>query len=416
MRQAVTDIKLVFCLVLLTAGRAFTQTIVDKEGTDPATSAYVYVQTSKGIEAYSSTSAGTLTLVKDSPFPVIGQIAAVTGQHLISVGTTYLHAYLLAADGAIGEQIDEINTAAYPGGECGPTTGHRTLLDHSGKYFYVLLNSSTAAGNCAALQSYEINSSGKFKFLGKSTPPVYVNNGIPYAGEMQALSHEDDFIYEAVGKSDSLYGISGAEFAAMKIGVNHVAEPINPNFQLPGITGFGDEPYDPTLMTAVFSPDVVAGESFDALVSAMWSINSGGQLFNQLAVFQVQPDGSLATRDQWYYMPDTPNNGNIDCMNASWDGEFMATGGVAGLQIFVVVDGLEGLTVQLWDSPSVDGKQIDQVKWDKNDNLYALSYASGQIFVYHGDPAPGLPITQVPGSPFEGLPAYGISGLIVVPR
>lgn len=85
--------------------------------------AYVYVSTPKGI--YGS-----------------------NGEYFISLGTDYVHAYAIASNGAIKQQVSQINTQNYSGASCGTTGG--AVLDHTGQYLYVSLNTSR---ECDALQS-----------------------------------------------------------------------------------------------------------------------------------------------------------------------------------------------------------------------------------------------------------------------
>jgi len=105
------------------------------------TVANVYVQTSAGVFVYEASKSGSLTALKGSPFSTSGQLEGVTGHYLISVGTDYIHVYSIESNGAVGKQISEINTQDYGGSECGNTTGNGAVLDHTGKYFYVQLNS-----------------------------------------------------------------------------------------------------------------------------------------------------------------------------------------------------------------------------------------------------------------------------------
>jgi len=70
-------VSFVAFLALLSAGPAFTQTPSDEatpEAKAAAPVAYVYVQTTKGVNVYDATAAGKLSLVKGSPFATSGQM------------------------------------------------------------------------------------------------------------------------------------------------------------------------------------------------------------------------------------------------------------------------------------------------------------------------------------------------------
>ena len=56
---------------------------------------------------------------------------------------------------------------------------------------------------------------------------------------------------------------------------------------------------------------------------------------------------------------------------------------------------------------------FDQMAWDKQNHLYALSCASNELYVFNVTPTS---FRQVAGSPYKVANAYGIQGLIVVPK
>ena len=124
--------------------------------------AYVYVQTSSGVVGYSAASNGALTKLPGSPFKTSGLLAGSTGYAFYSVGTDWIHSHSLASNGAIGAQVSQINTQNYSGADCGQAlAGAAGVLDHSGKYFYNLLNNY---GDCAAYQTYSVGQNGVLTF------------------------------------------------------------------------------------------------------------------------------------------------------------------------------------------------------------------------------------------------------------
>jgi hypothetical protein len=153
-----------FCLGILCSVPAFTQTsdtVAEKTSTGPV--AYVYVQTSKGVNLYDASATGRLTLVPGSPFKTEGRMGGSNGSHFISVGTDYIHSYAVASNGAIGKQVSEINTQTFHGSECGDNTGGGVLLDHTGQYLYTMLVNT----NCMAQQTLDIKKgSGAIGFGG----------------------------------------------------------------------------------------------------------------------------------------------------------------------------------------------------------------------------------------------------------
>jgi hypothetical protein len=91
------------CLSLLIATKGSTQV--------PGTVANLYIQAKTGVFVYSANTQGQLTPVKGSPFADVGQMEAVNGAYLISVGTNYLHSYHVEANGGVGAQSGQVNHA-----------------------------------------------------------------------------------------------------------------------------------------------------------------------------------------------------------------------------------------------------------------------------------------------------------------
>jgi hypothetical protein len=76
--------------------------------------AVVYVQTYRGVDVFNATSTGALTLVDGLPFSISGQMEGINGKYLISVGTTYLHTYSIASNGAVGRMVSQVTSQTIP--------------------------------------------------------------------------------------------------------------------------------------------------------------------------------------------------------------------------------------------------------------------------------------------------------------
>ena len=193
-----------FTVALLSTGAAFTQIAAAQASPETATStsspvAYIYVQTKKGIDVFSASSTGKLTQVKGSLFADTGQMGAINGSYLVSVGKSAMYTYPIEANGAVGKQAFEVSTVKYDGSECGTNLGG-ALFDHTGKYVYVLLSTgSTSSDNpCSALQSYKIESNGELTFLGEAV----VDNGyhgLDLSEGINTISGNDIFAYGVYG-------------------------------------------------------------------------------------------------------------------------------------------------------------------------------------------------------------------------
>jgi hypothetical protein len=88
------------------------------------------------------------------------------------------------------------------------------------------------------------------------------------------------------------------------------------------------------------------------------------------------------------------------------NGKFVAIGG-QGFQVF----NFNGVALPTQLSPlMLQGTRIDQLAWDGAENLFALSYSSGTLYVFSVS-AKG--VTQI-GEPLAVPGAYGLTGIIVV--
>jgi hypothetical protein len=97
-------------------------------------------------------------------------------------------------------------------------------------------------------------------------------------------------------------------------------------------------------------------------------------------------------------------------MDMSPSGSVLAVAGYTGLQFFHF-NGASSITT--FGSPLLTDVTIDQLGWDNDNHLYALSYGSNELYVYT---VTLTSISQVAGSPYMVHKAYGIKGLIVVPK
>jgi hypothetical protein len=353
---------------------------------------------------FNATSTGELTLVEGSPFSVSGQMEGINGKYLISVGTTHLHTYSIASNGAVGRMVSQVNVADHTGGECGQTSGYPAVLDHTGKYFYVTIvhpDIQIHTANCAAIQSYRIRSNGEFEFLGAAFEASY-SGGYAEPGTLNTVSSNDQFVYGVMNTPVPGPGILyGVVYEPFTIYSNGLLVPQN-DFSSTG----------PTLdagFTAFF-PGLVAADNAGHLAvlgSICGTVCEEGAAF---ASFTIQPNGALVSTNLQHDLPGEPSESGVNVMNASYDGSYLAVG--AGDDIYLY--NFNGAAPLTFIAGAIGGGQnIMAVGWDKNDNVYGLNYESGSLFVYH---VMGPTITAAPGSPHAVAGAYGVKGLIVVPK
>ncbi|MGA2539627.1 MAG: hypothetical protein ABSF53_26705, partial [Terracidiphilus sp.] len=173
-------VSLVAFVALLSTGPAFTQTPSDEatpEAKATASVAHVYAETIEGdvdgyLNAYDAAADGRLTPIKGSPLPAHGTfIEASNGKYLFSSDGYRIHTFAIESDGAIGNQVAEINTQDFDGADCSgslstsATFSAGAVLDHTGKSLYQQIwgyaeveGGSSAV--CSAYQSYQVSPSG----------------------------------------------------------------------------------------------------------------------------------------------------------------------------------------------------------------------------------------------------------------
>jgi hypothetical protein len=395
MPNALKRMNLALCLVLLSAGPAFTETASDQAttaATTTAPAAYVYVQTNAGVNVYDGNSSGQLTLVKGSPFAESGQMEGVNGSYLISVGTDDLHSYKIGTDGAVGSQASEIDTQSYGGSECG-TTIDASILDHTGQYFSVQLADTTASNDsCSALQTYKIASSGDFTYLGDTVSTDGVHGSV-YQQAVSTYSSNDVFAYGSMSTQganvfDAFKRASAGDLVA------------NTSFTQSGPTP------NPSLGT--YEPWAVAADPASHLAAVVYT-PFGDSTTMQLASYTINNStGAVSSTNTYKNMPVV--EGYPITINMSPAGNLLAVGAVSGLEIFH----FNGAAVPTaYSGALLPNVEIDQLGWDDSNHLYALSYSSGELYVYT---VTATSISEAAGSPYLVKAPYGFVGMIVVPK
>jgi hypothetical protein len=402
-----------FSLILLSAIPTFSQADDSTAETTAATVANVYVQTPKGVDVFSAASTGNLTLVKGSPFSDSGQMEGVSGKYLISVGTDYLHTYPIESNGTVGKQASETNTQDYGGSECGSTSldgvPSGAFLDQAGQYFYVQLyqlNGGDSPGDCAAWQTYKVETNGTLQFIGSME---YEGWSDAYATDSSAptVSSNDEYAYGAFYNFD---GASYYTFSAFSRSDSGFLE-INQNFTAIDPPANPNAPYGSWTFKPLFTQADNASH-LAVLMESYYLDENLDQYYgpNQLASYTIDDaSGGIASTNTWQNMP-APLVTNSVTMSMSTSGKLLAVFGYPGLQLFHF-NGAAPITS--YSSVLLPTTDIDQVAWDKDNHMYALSYESQKLYVFTVTPTT---INEVAGSPYSVTGAYGIHGLIVVPK
>lgn len=316
--------NLALAAVLLSACPAFTQ-IATSQAPSPtaaATSspvAHVYVQTTKGIDVFSASSTGQLTQVKGSLFADTGQMGAINGSYLVSVGTSSMYVYPVESNGAVGKQKFAVSTVKNDGSDCGTNLGG-ALFDHTGKYLYVLLSTgfSTSNNPCSALQSYKIESNGDLTFLGEA---VVDNN---YHGQdlpegISTISGNDNFAYGVWG---DVYTDEFSAYTRESSGALMTNGSFSRTDPTPNPSGTADNYYP-------FA--VVAADPTNHLAAVVTESFSPNPPPPQMASYTINPNGSITSTNTWENMPSV--SFSLGAIAMSWTGKQVAVAG-NGIDIF----------------------------------------------------------------------------------
>ena len=273
--------------------------------------AYVYIGTDKGVNLYDADVNGKLTLVKGSPFQVIGSIWGSNRKHFITLGTYWVHSYPVAANGGIGKQVSTVDTQSYLGADCGSTDN--SILDHTGQNIYVFVN--MGGDGCAAYQSYNINkSTGALTF----NDAVLHNNGGPWHVN-PTFTADDKFAYalEAWQYGDK------PEMVAFTRDNNGGLQMLN--FTETDPTPQARWQYWPSTMTEDPTNHLAMG-----VVPYDFMNGTGGPI--QLASYTVDAAGNITSTNTWENMP-TPDV-SPSTMNMSPSGKLLAIGGNQGDYVY----------------------------------------------------------------------------------
>ncbi len=399
---------LTFCLAVLPAGIAYAQT-QSSDAVPAATAptsavAYVYVGTSKGVYLYDAASNGNLTLVSGSPFKTAGTAAASNGNYFITLGTQYLHSYPVAANGALKAQASQINTANYAGGNCEAPSS--ASLDLTGQNVYVLMSPSAAAGSCTAYQSYSLGkTNGALAFQTVATVSNDSSTMFPLT-----FTANNQFAFAANPDGDAgIVLLSYQVFSRQSNGALELSKTISDLFLQDAADGAH---YFPWLVNA--GPGSYLAAALGDYVNYESPIESIGPTV--LVSYAVDANGNISTTNPGIEAP-SPAVGPT-MMKMSPSGNLLAVAGgkalIAPISVSIAGNGLQIFHFNGPDpitpySKVLTSDSIDQMQWDDNNHLFALSDATHKLYVYTVTPTS---ITAAPGSPYTIASA---NSLVVVP-
>ena len=335
--------------------------------------AFVYVSSSPSnndyeINAFAAAPDGKLTAVSGSPFPANVQSMAVNQQFLFGTNGVDVYSFSIAADGSLAK-VARINAQKFNGSHCGGPTA--LFLDLSGSTLY----DEDVYGNICAnntYQSFSIDqSSGELSYLGASDPSALFNVPLSF-----------------IGKNVYAYGSSSHQYGSWLFGFKRNRDGKVSDLKI--------NPPMPVSKKADFYVSYgAAADSGNHVAISVTPYNQNTWLPDgppQFATYTADPSGRLTTKSTYSNMPTTAVQ-NVADFKMSPSGKLLAVGGTAGLQVFHFnganpVTHYTGLIVK---------DEIDQIFWDNDNHLYAISHTTGRLFVFTITPTG---VSQAPGSPY----------------
>jgi hypothetical protein len=323
------------------------------------------------IAGYAAAANGSLTPLPGSPWTADVTSMAVNGKYLFGANRNgiYIDAYHINQTNGSLALWSQTDVAKMNPIDCGYSGA--LVLDHTGATLYDLDYMDDGCAN-NDLRSLKVNSSvGSLSNLGTTqgnrwltgTPTILANNV---------------FAYEASCLGNMYWGIWGFKRQS--------------NGDLTDLANFSS-----TLPTAkpgdFWCPSNAAADPFGNVGIVMQAV---GESFDpdggaQIASFGADANGNLTTTNTAAQMP-AGAFGTALTSSMSPSGRLLAVGGSAGLQVFH----FNGAAAPTKYTGLLVSGEIDQMFWDKQNHLYAISRPAGRLYVFTITPTS---VSQAPGSP-----------------
>ncbi len=387
-----SNFRVMMCLgAALTSAAAFAQVQSQRNPEPQAGSpvAYVYVAAGTGngnpntVVGYSAGTNGALTPIPGSPFQQNVNSMAVNGKYLMAVdssGPPNIDTFKIGSNGALTYVTS--SSCAQTGNSC--LYAFNLFFDHTGSDLYAM----EYDGSNDETASYSVNeSSGVLNYLGNTitgafpgdyTSTFFIGDNVyAYSADQSSCMYPN--IYAFQRESSGLLNSIGSQFSV---------QPTPP----PGVR--------------IYYPDLTVADPTNNLAMLEQPANPPGCAPGpvQIAVFTADQNGNLSTKSTYKDMPATKIQNPYD-MKMSPSGKLLAVAGQEGLQIFHF-NGAHPVTHY---TGLLTKEPINQMFWDNNNHLYAISYTAGQLLVFTITPTRHA---KAPGSPHA---IAGAQDIIVQP-
>jgi hypothetical protein len=353
---------------------AFAQTTFAQTSTSSPV-AFVYVSSNPNnsstneINAFAAAANGKLTPVPGSPFRDDVTNMATNGKYLY--GSTrngiYVAAFSIEPDGALRWKAST-DIVKYNQGDCGASGP--LFLDHTGGSLYDMEFRSDCSNN--SYQSLAVNNvTGQLHNLGATFGDAWLSLPASFIGN-------NVYAYAAVCLGDLYWEIAGFKRSSSGSLSQIPMNATNPAAKQ------GD----------FWCPSQAAADPTNHVAITLQAVN---QDFNpdgppRLATYTADAAGNLSTTSTLANMPQT-SVGTVTDLKMAPSGKLLAVAGTAGLQVFH----FNGSKPVTHDTGPLTKNQIDQMFWDSDNHLYAISQSAGKLFVFTVTPTS---VNQASGSPY----------------
>jgi hypothetical protein len=348
--------------------------------------AYVYVSSDPGgtgknvVNAFTAAANGKLTPVAGSPFHDNVTYMVVNGKYLF--GSTrsgiYVAAFRIGSNGGLSwttsTNVDQYNPD-------GCVTASPLVLDHTGADLY---RRATVGLHCDSSlhQSFQIDSAtGRLKLLGSSAARYLTSTPLTFSGNNLYAYGSNGYSYE----SECFRGASSNTFLTLKRESNGFLAD----------TSFTTNPPPSPSAGKFYCRSMTAADPANHVAVAVQltdtsTLSAVG--LPQLATYTSDSSGKLTTTSTQPNMPTTATGAVLD-LEMSPSGKLLAVAGTKGLQIFHY-NGSAPVTPYTGLLTSMD---VEQMYWDNQNHLYAVSQLGGRVFVFTVTPTS---VSQASGSPY----------------
>jgi hypothetical protein len=376
------------CLgAVLCAAGAFAQSSISRPDDEPNAAAYalrdpvayVYVSTTPAnssvneIAAYAAASNGRLTPLPGSPFTADVTSLAVNAHYLFGSDANGVNVdtYAIESNGSLS-LVDQTDVAGFNSGDCGVTGP--LFLDRAGHTLYDMEYIGNDCSNNQYASFHIATATGALTNMGAGMNSSWLYLPASFIGN-------DKFAYSASCLGDTYWTIFGLQRSS-----SGLLSSIN-NFSAPLPAPKAGDFYCPSQVAT--DPANHVAIALQPVGQASFSPDGGPQIGS----FTAAGNGDLSTTNTNEDMP-VSEVGTALSMSMAPSGKLLAVGGSGGLQIFH----FHGSAPPTAATGLLTSDEIDQLFWDHDNHLYAISTAGNRLFVFtitptHHHEAPGSPYT-----------------------